>query len=463
MKKPDFIAYFAAFSPLAMSVIRFFTTTVFLFLWMSGVIAQTMDTLAPAKKEHVPGIQFSGFVDCDLFLDSRQTVNAREGQWYFYPENRKPDAEGKDINAHASYNILSIQTRVTGTIHGPEIGKIRTMGLIEGEFYGNINPNINTFRLRHAWIGLAWKKTELLIGQYWHPMYVTSSSPEVVSLNAGAPFIIFTRNPQLRITTHAGHHKFIAAALVQLDAPSTGPDGPSPKYQRNSMLPEGCLQWQYIRNNLAEGIDYLFGASASCLVLCPRLQTDVILRPAFDTIINQEVVHVNAVTASYTTHETTTALSFSAFGKLRLPAFSVKAGGIYAQNSFAYNMIGGYAVKQVTDSLTGAVSYAPIATASLWCDIKTNGKIWQAGLYGGYSANLGAASDLVGPYYSRGSNIAYLYRIAPRVICLLGKFRMAGELDYTNAGYGSANKNGTVSEVHALANLRLLLSFVYYF
>jgi hypothetical protein len=463
MKKPDFIAYFALLSLHAvMSDPRFLTLTLTMILFAIVGRSQPKDSLTPVKKEAVPGIQFSGFVDCDLFLDSRQIVNAREGQWYFYPENRKPDAEGRDINAHGSYNILSIQTRVTGTIHGPDIGKIRTSGLIEGEFYGNINPNINTFRLRHALIGLEWKKTALLAGQYWHPMYVPGASPEVVSLNAGAPFIIFTRNPQLRITTQTGHHKFIAAALVQLDAPSTGPNGPSPKYQRNSLLPEGCIQWQYGKNH-PDGTEYLFGASASCLVLLPRLQTDVIVRPAYDTIINQTFVHVDTVRASYATREKTVAFSFNLFGKIRLPVVSIKSGGVIAQNSFAYNMIGGYAVKQVTDSLTGAVSYAPITTASVWCDIKTNGKIWQAGLYGGYSANLGSTSDLSGAYYSRGSNISYLYRIAPRVTCLLGKFRMAGELDYTAAAYGTTNTNGTVSDAQEVANLRLLLSFVYYF
>ena len=83
------------------------------------------------------GIIFSGFVNTDIFIDSRQTVMARDGDWLFYPENIKADADGKDINAKGTFSILSILTRVTGSITGPEIFKAKSSGLIEGEFYGN--------------------------------------------------------------------------------------------------------------------------------------------------------------------------------------------------------------------------------------------------------------------------------------------------------------------------------------
>ena len=117
----------------------------------------TINAQETEKKEKLFGIAFTGYVNCDVFFDSRQTVNAREGQFLFYPENVKSDAVGKDINAHGTFNILSIQTRVTGTITGPDIFKAKTSGVIEGEFFGNINPNINSFRLRLAFVKLAWK------------------------------------------------------------------------------------------------------------------------------------------------------------------------------------------------------------------------------------------------------------------------------------------------------------------
>ena len=129
------------------------------------------------KKTPLFGISFSGYVNTDIFFDTRQTVMAREGQWLFYPEKVKLDPDGNDINAKGTYNILSIQTRVAGTITGPDIFKAKTSGLIEGEFYGNVNTNMNVFRLRHAFVKLNWAKTELLLGQTWHPLYLPAASP----------------------------------------------------------------------------------------------------------------------------------------------------------------------------------------------------------------------------------------------------------------------------------------------
>ncbi len=154
--------------------------------------AETKPAAAETKKIPMFGVSFSGYVNTDIFLDTRQTVMAREGEWLFYPENVKLDPNGYDINSKGSYNFLSIQTRVSMIITGPDIFKAKTAGLIEGEFYGNINANINSFRLRHAYVKLNWPKTEVLVGQTWHPLYVPACTPEPVSLNAGAPFIIFS-------------------------------------------------------------------------------------------------------------------------------------------------------------------------------------------------------------------------------------------------------------------------------
>jgi hypothetical protein len=464
MKNWIFMAYFAAGTQFHSPLKKFFFPILyFIFFSLPALFAQVKEPGTNVNTPSASGIKFSGFVDCDIFFDSRQTVMSREGQWLFYPENVKTDAEGVDINAKGTYNILSIQTRVTGNISGPAIWGAQSSALIEGEFYGNINPNINTFRLRHAWIKLNWPKTELLTGQYWHPMYPVNCAPEVVSLNAGAPFIIFTRNPQVRLTQQAGNFKFIAAALAQLDAPSTGPDGPSPKYMRNSMIPEVCLQVQLEKKPGKNRVDYMIGASMSYLILTPRLSTAVTVKPAFDSINNNIVTHYDAVVSNFSTHETTHAVTFNFFSKLRLPLFTFKLGGVYAQNSFAYNMIGGYVEKSLTDSLKGSVDYTPVKTGTLWSEIKTNGNRWQTGIYGGFCKNFGTGTQVSGPYYSRGQNIDYLYRIAPRIICMVNKFRVAGELDYTVAAYGTTNDKGMVSGSREVANIRLLCSILYYF
>ena len=209
----------------------FFITFLFLMLLTQSAVAQKKEQGANSTETKPPafGINFSGFVNTDIFFDSRQTVMARDGDWLFYPENVKKDPDGKDINANGTFSILSIFTRISGNITGPEIFKAKTSGLIEGEFYGNIPANINTFRLRHAYVRLNWKKTELLIGQYWHPMFVPTCIPETVAINAGAPFLVFSRNPQVRVTRQFGNFRLMLAAITQVDATSTGPEGASTK------------------------------------------------------------------------------------------------------------------------------------------------------------------------------------------------------------------------------------------
>ena len=159
------------------------------------------------------GIKFNGFVKSDIFFDSRQTIDAREGHFLLYPQNEYLDFNGADINAVSKFNILSIQTRLKGVITGPDALGAKTSGVIEGAFFGNIASDINGFRLRHAFVKLTWPKSELLVGQFWHPMFVTSCFPGTVSLNTGAPFEPFARNPQIRFSQKFGKFKAIATAV----------------------------------------------------------------------------------------------------------------------------------------------------------------------------------------------------------------------------------------------------------
>lgn len=419
--------------------------------------------VAEVKKAPMFGVAFSGFINTDIFFDSRQTVMAREGEWLFYPENVKLDPDGKDINAKGTYNILSIQTRVRANVTGPDALGAKTSGLIEGEFYGNINPNINSFRLRHAFVKLNWTTTELLLGQYWHPMFVPDCAPEVISLNTGAPFIVFSRNPQVRLTQQLWRFKFSLAAISQVDATSNGPDGPSPKYLRNSIVPEFDFQVQYGMRNDERQTEFMIGASVDFFMLTPRLSTEVVVTPAYDTVINNKVEHHDAVIVNYQTHARSNAVTVNLFTKLKLPGITMKLGGVYGGDCYAFNMIGGYAVKSVVDPVKGIVDYAPVYTSSVWGEVKTNGTKWQTGIYVGFSKNLGATTEVKGPFYSRGSNIDYLYRIAPRLSLTVKKLKFATEVDYTVAAYGKINAKGSVSDSKEVGNLRFLLSVYYYF
>ena len=74
------------------------------------------------------GIKFSGWVRSDIFYDSRQSVILREGHFMLYPENVLKDANGSDINASSSFNMLSICSRLKGNITAPDVLGAKTTG-----------------------------------------------------------------------------------------------------------------------------------------------------------------------------------------------------------------------------------------------------------------------------------------------------------------------------------------------
>jgi hypothetical protein len=415
------------------------------------------------KKEPLFNVKFSGMIKTDFIFDTRQTVNLREGSLLFYPEPVKPDADGKDINAKSNFNILAVQTKLTLTLTGPDALGAKTSGLIEAEFFGNVNPNINVFRLRHAYIKLNWPKTELLIGQYWHPMYEAICNPEVISADAGLPFKVYARNPQIRLSQNFGNLKLILSAMTQIDFTSNGPEGPNPKYLRNSILPELNFQIQYLKKDETNRTEFMVGAGIDYLMLTPALSSEIVLQKSADSVNNGVVVHYDAITASYKTNSHSQGISGTLFTKIKLPQITFKLGGVYSDNGYALSMIGGYAVKSITDSAKRFVDYANIRTFATWMDVSTNGTKWQAGLFGGYSKNLGAGTGVIGPFYSRGSTIDYLYRISGRFVFIANKLRFGPEIEYTVAAYGKTNEKGYVYDAKEIGNLRILLGVVYFF
>jgi len=441
--------------------------------WLVAALSLTTaaQTTAPSsevkkeeKKEKNFGIMFSGYVKTDVFFDTRQTVGLRDGHFLLFPEGPKIDADGKDINAKASYNFLSIQTRFAGSIWGPDALGAKTSGYFEAEFFGNINPNINSFRLRHAWVKLNWKTTELMVGQWWHPMFVPECSPATVSFNTGAPFVVFSRNPQVKLTQKFGNFSLALTMLSQVDFMSDGPEGLNTKYIRNSVLPESNIQLQYIVTNYKKDITFICGAGVNFQMLTPRLSSTVILSAAYDTVINGKVYHQDAVTATYKASSVkSTSMAYNAYAKLKLKKQTFKIGGEYGGNNNSYTMLGGYVVKSVTDPMRNLVDYANVRSFAAWAEWHTNNLRLQPGLFVAYGKNLGVGEVVKGPYYARGNNIDYAYRISPRLVFNSNNFRLAGEIEYTVAAYGTTNEKGYVSAPSEVGNLRFLVGIYYFF
>ena len=406
-----------------------------LLICLTPIFLSTPDVAFNLQAEEKISLNFSGYIKTDIIYDTRQTINLREGHFLLFPQDRLLDAAGKDLNARDTFHILPIQTRLALKINGPPALGAKTSGYIEAEFFGMSDADINGFRLRHAYLRLNWKQAELLVGQFWHPMFISDSYPEVVSFNTGAPFEPFSRAPQICFTWKPEPAlSFSLTALAQRDFASTGPAGVSTSYFRNAACPELDFKAVYSRKSC------LAGAGINVLKIVPRLATE----------------------AGYQANESLTSVAGYAFGRLKTKPVTIKAEGVYGGNLHHLTMLGGYAVSKILDPLTAQCTYSPINTASGWIDIQTNGEKWQAGLFSGYSQNSGARGDIIGPIYSRGETIDHLVRIAPRFIFNAGKVRLAQEIELTSAAYGPVDSRGRVNEQRTVTNLRLL-SAVYYF
>ena len=130
-------------------------------------------------------------------------------------------------------------------------------------------------------------------------------------------------------------------------------------------------------------------------------------------------------------------------------------------------MIGGYAVNSI-DTATGIEKYTPVNIFSVWGDI-SGGKTIELGIFGGFTKNLGADDNIINSnsssFYSRGYNIEGLFRLSPRVVFNSGKARIAFELEYTSAAYGTPNalNKGKVENTTSVSNIRGLTAFYYFF
>jgi hypothetical protein len=411
------------------------------------------------KEQPRYGISFTGFVKNDFFYDTRESVTIREGHFLLYPREVQPDADGIDINDKNSFNFLSIQTRLTGKITAPDAFGAKTSGVIEADFFGNENAafvDANGFRLRHAFVKLNWAHTELLAGQYWHPFFQPGCFSGVISFNTGAPFQPFSRNPQLRLQYKPGALSLAVAMSAQRDFSS----------------PQGTASLRYASQpDLNAIISYEYGGKDGK----PAILAGV--AGGYKTL--QPLLTVKKGDQVYVTDEKVSGISGTAFFSLKTDPVTFKLQAVYGQNLFDLTMLGGYAVSSITDSLRNKVSYSTLNNFSAWTEIQTNGARVQYALWAGYTQNLGSRDPLL--VFSnkidgtdatvRGANIHSLYRVSPRVVFISGKLNIAAEMEYTVAQYATRDENGKlnrdafgkITQSEDVANLRMLLAFIYNF
>ena len=410
------------------------------------------------------GVNLGGYIGTDLFWDTRTVVESRDGVLCLYPENVQKDINGKDINARPSFNFLALNTRLTVRIQAPDALGAKVSGMVEGWFAGVSNNDMNGFAMRHAFIKMDWKwgKTILLMGQTWHPLFTEYCFANTVAGSAGSPFQPFSRAPQIRLEQRLGGGSFIMLYInAQRDFLSTGSAGSSSSYLRNSAIPEMGLQYKFLN---FRGIS--FGLGYDYKYIIPRITTD-------NNLYTRNGVHSQ------------TAIAFVHYykrkGNFIEPIWGIKAKALYGQSCNEYLLLGGYAYQYYDNNpLNPSVNYTytTINTVAAWIDIYAKIKGWETGIFGGYTQNLGSnkkIQDWNNPssYFSRGHDIAYIYRISVRAMYRAKQLQFGIEPEYTVAAYGNTvNKQGIPqkksdafpdAKINTVGNLRILLNATLYF
>jgi hypothetical protein len=193
-----------------------------------------------------------GFVRNDLYFNSRQNSEALDGLFNMIPRPIELNAAGVDKYDVPNSQMLSISTRLGIDFIGTQILGAKSTAKIECDFAG-VSSTYYIVRLRQAFLKLNWNKTELLVGQTWHPMFA-NLQPITPALSVATPFQPFNRSPQIRLTQKVGDKlSMLASASYQMQYMNQGPIGPSVTYMKTGLLPSLHLGMDYKSKNIVAG------------------------------------------------------------------------------------------------------------------------------------------------------------------------------------------------------------------
>jgi len=410
-----------------------------------------------AAEPTTTSLKFYGFVGNDFFYNSRQNLDMVDGVIQLFPKPISLNAAGDDINATAQAEMLSVNTRIGMDISGTPILGAKTTGKIEADFAG-FGTSFYVFRVRQAYMKLNWTKTELLVGQTWHPLF-GSIAPTTFSANGGAPFQPFNRSPQVRVKQNLTNTlSATAAAVYEMQYASQGPltattTGASNVFMKNAIAPDLFVGLENKTTHWTTGVGADF----------KTLKPDA----------------TNSATIS--------SLSAAAYAQYVNNKFLVKAKAVYGENLSDQLMLGGYGVSKYGTGVdsTKVLSYTNYKNGSGWIDA-VYGTKFQVGLLVGFSQNLGTPKDLAinrktqkftsygyGFYDNSDLNpsiksfnqqvLDRLYRIAPQVSYNLSNMKFGLEYDFSSASYGLLKANGTATDSYSVNNHRVLASVMYIF
>lgn len=388
------------------------------------------------KRVFSPNIELYGYVRNDFYYNSRMNEEGIDGMFHYFP---KPIVleNGNDIYAVPQANMLSISSRLGINIQGNPIFGAQSNGKIEADFAGYGSTSY-VLRIRQAYMQLSWDKTNLLIGQTWHPLW-GSVTPTSLSLNAGMPFQPFNRSPQLRLNQNFNSSwSMKLAALYQMQYTSSGPIGFSPNYLRNALVPEffAGIEHKTAKWNNGIGSDFKM------------------IKPDNDNVLHS--------------------FTGTVFSQFNHKLLSVKVKATIGQNLSDQLMANGYG--KTYDSTTATHGYSNMNIASTWINF-VYGKKFQISLFGGYSQNLGSDDALYhdsfrdnkitlysrGFYFDSQEFIDSMHRGSLSFSYNIPQFSIGIEYNLTGVEYGELQTNGRTANNYFVQNHRIIASVKYLF
>ena len=387
-------------------------------------------------QEQQTTFKFYGFIRNDFFYNSRQNEQAIDGAFHIAPQPAVIE-DGKDKNAVPEAGMLSIATRLGVDVKGLDMLGAQTSAKVEADFAGS-GSTYFLLRIRHAYAKFAWQKSELLLGQTWHPLF-GSVFPNNASLNAGSPFQPFNRSPQVRYVYNLNDvFSLSAAAVYQMQYTSQGPNGPSANYLKQALVPDLFL-----------GIEgkteyWISGAGVNTKTIKPNTDTSI------------------------------TSFSATAYTQYINSKFQFRLKGLWGQNMSDHLLMNGYGVSRL-DATGKESEYTNFNIFTSWLNIVYGSK-WQLGMFAGFSQNLGTNKELVETggveeysvysrgFYSESQLFAdQVYRTSAFASYNLPKLSFALEYDFTTVQYGELQKDGHTNENTGINNHRIAANVVYRF
>jgi len=394
-------------------------------------------TLAIAQE--TTKLKVYGFVSNDFFYNSRQNVEMVDGVIQLFPKPIELNTAGVDKNAVAQAEMISVDTRLGIDLTGAPILGAKSSGKIEADFAG-FGTSYYVFRIRQAFMKLNWEKTELLVGQTWHPLF-GSVVPTTFSANAGGPFQPFNRSPQVRVKESLSKTlSLTAAALYEMQYASQGPAGTSNTYMKNAIAPDFFVG---LENKTKH---WTLGVGADLKTIKPEPLNDA----------------------------TISSLSASAYAQYVNGKLQLKGKTTYGGNLSDQLMLGGYGVSKYASDSATVLSYTNLKSMNTWVNLVYGTKL-QVGLLLGAANNLGSSDNFdlrkgkkmtaygYSFYDASQQVLDRLYRIAPQVSYNLSNFKFGLEYDYTTASYGAMQRDGSAKNTYSVSNNRILASVMYIF